>query len=71
MISLRDYQDDKADVIDKYNADEVRQLKARGAIPESVKIVENAMENEDEDEDDIPYEFDDVGKRILWSTHLL
>lgn len=30
MVSLRDYQDDKGDVILKYTADEARQLKAAG-----------------------------------------
>ncbi|KAL0227694.1 hypothetical protein RCL1_003837 [Eukaryota sp. TZLM3-RCL] len=36
LVSLRDFQDEKADVIGKYNVDEVRQLKRIGEIPESV-----------------------------------
>ena len=35
MICLRDFQDDKADVIMKYTADEARQLKAYGEIPDN------------------------------------
>ena len=35
MLGLRDYQDKKADVILKYNADEARNLKSYGEIPES------------------------------------
>jgi hypothetical protein len=33
---LRDFQDEKADVILKYTADEARQLKNKGQIPENV-----------------------------------
>jgi len=35
LISLRDFQDDKADVILKYNTEEARNLKAYGELPES------------------------------------
>lgn len=38
LLSLRDYQDEKGDVILKYNADEARSLKAYGELPESAKI---------------------------------
>ncbi|KAK8806965.1 hypothetical protein WA158_003724 [Blastocystis sp. Blastoise] len=38
LIGLRDYQDDKADVILRYNADEARQLKALGELPENANI---------------------------------
>uniref|UniRef100_A0A0G2JVA7 Eukaryotic translation initiation factor 4C n=1 Tax=Rattus norvegicus TaxID=10116 RepID=A0A0G2JVA7_RAT len=40
LIGLRDYQDNKADVILKYNADEARSLKAYGELPEHAKINE-------------------------------
>ncbi|GLD53299.1 eukaryotic translation initiation factor 1A X-linked a [Lates japonicus] len=39
-IILPDYQDNKADVILKYNADEARSLKAYGELPEHAKINE-------------------------------
>ena len=37
LLGLRDYQDKKADVILKYNADEARNLKSYGEIPDSGK----------------------------------
>ena len=40
LLSLRDYQDEKGDVILKYNADEARSLKAYGELPENAKINE-------------------------------
>eukprot|EP01119_Soliformovum_irregulare_P004824 TRINITY_DN15954_c0_g1_i1.p1 TRINITY_DN15954_c0_g1~~TRINITY_DN15954_c0_g1_i1.p1 ORF type:complete len:144 (-),score=50.22 TRINITY_DN15954_c0_g1_i1:120-551(-) len=58
LISLRDYQDEKADVIVRYNSDEARQLKTYGELPESAKINESAIGDEGED-DDIPFEFDE------------
>lgn len=49
LIGLRDYQDQKADVILKYTPDEARSLKAYGEIPESAKINDAEMaENEDD-----------------------
>merc|ERR1712008_300767 len=38
LVGLRDYQDQKADVIMKYNSDEARRLKNMGHLPESVNI---------------------------------
>ena len=43
LISLRDYQDDKADVIYKYNNDEARNLKAQGELPDNIKINEGEV----------------------------
>ncbi|EAA60261.1 hypothetical protein AN8712.2 [Aspergillus nidulans FGSC A4] len=40
LLSLRDYQDEKGDVIMKYTADEARSLKAYGELPEHAKINE-------------------------------
>ncbi|KAI1339306.1 hypothetical protein F5Y15DRAFT_383914 [Xylariaceae sp. FL0016] len=40
LLSLRDYQDEKGDVILKYTADEARSLKQYGELPESAKINE-------------------------------
>jgi translation initiation factor 1A len=49
LLGLRDYQDSKADVIQKYNSDEARALKTYGELPEHTKINDN---NLDEDGDD-------------------
>ncbi|KKA31217.1 hypothetical protein TD95_000814 [Thielaviopsis punctulata] len=40
LLSLRDYQDSKGDVILKYTADEARSLKSYGELPENAKINE-------------------------------
>lgn len=48
LIGLRDYQDQKADVILKYMPDEARSLKAYGEIPETAKINDAEVQNEDD-----------------------
>jgi len=58
LVGLRDYQDAKADVIQKYSADEARNLKSYGEFPESIKISDTVdFVGGDLDED---IEFDDV-----------
>lgn len=47
LVGLRDFQDDKCDVINKYTSDEARNLKAYGEIPEEAKINEDESFNED------------------------
>ncbi|CAE8613653.1 unnamed protein product [Polarella glacialis] len=56
LVSLRDFQDEKGDIIGKYTADEARNLKAYGELPENVKINENA---DDDDGSDDGVEFDE------------
>lgn len=51
LVGLRDYQDNKADVILKYKADEARNLKTYGELPENAQI------NEAAEEDDVGVEF--------------
>merc|ERR1711964_254160 len=58
LVGLRDYQDAKADVILKYNADEARNLKTYGEIPDSVKVTDTDFGEGDDDVGDV--EFDDV-----------
>ncbi len=70
LLSLREYQDAKADVILKYNADEARSLKAYGELPDTAKINEtdtfagdednecNFEFGEDNDEDEV--DIDDI-----------
>jgi translation initiation factor 1A len=55
LISLRDYQDEKADVIYKYNPDEARALKAKGELPENAKINEGGEGDENEENDGIMF----------------
>jgi len=58
LVGLRDYQDAKADVIQKYSADEARNLKAYGEFPETIKISDTVDFVGGGDDDGI--EFDDV-----------
>ncbi|KAL5572039.1 hypothetical protein UlMin_021636 [Ulmus minor] len=51
LVSLTDYQDDKADVIVKYMPDEARLLKAYGELPETTRLNEGIAGGLDEDED--------------------
>merc|ERR1719247_1255507 len=43
LVSLRDFQDEKGDIILKYNTDEARNLKTYGELPEGVKINETEI----------------------------
>jgi len=56
LLGLRDYQDHKADVILKYTADEARQLKQFGELPDTAKINDSSIGAEEEEED-IAFEF--------------
>ncbi|KAI1379668.1 hypothetical protein F4677DRAFT_407190 [Hypoxylon crocopeplum] len=58
LLSLRDYQDEKGDVILKYSADEARSLKAYGELPESAKINETDTYGPN-DEGECGFEFDE------------
>ncbi|KAL7175534.1 hypothetical protein ACSBR2_029186 [Camellia fascicularis] len=51
LVGLRDYQDDKADVIIKYMPDEARLLKAYGELPENTRLNEGIAGGLDEEDD--------------------
>merc|ERR1711972_995765 len=55
LVGLRDYQDAKADVILKYNADEARNLKTYGEIPDSDKVTDTVNFVDDGLDDDIEF----------------
>ena len=57
LLSLRDYQDEKGDVILKYTADEARSLKAYGELPETAKI--NETDTFGDADGDCGFEFDE------------
>ncbi|EOD49707.1 eukaryotic translation initiation factor 1a [Neofusicoccum parvum] len=59
LLSLREYQDEKGDVILKYNSDEARSLKAYGELPETAKINETDTYGPDGEEGGIGFEFDE------------
>jgi len=56
LLSLRDFQEGKGDIILKYTADEARSLKSLGEIPEAAVINENDANPENAD---IQFEFDE------------
>ncbi|KAI9228996.1 MAG: eukaryotic translation initiation factor 1A [Piptocephalis tieghemiana] len=58
LLSLREFQDDKADVILKYSADEARSLKAYGELPENAKINETETFGAEGD-DECHFEFEE------------
>ncbi|KAK4233083.1 hypothetical protein C8A03DRAFT_19769 [Achaetomium macrosporum] len=58
LVSLREYQDNKGDVILKYSADEARSLKAYGELPDHAKINETDTFGPGED-GDCGFEFDE------------
>jgi len=58
LVGLRDYQDGKGDVILRYNAEEARNLKAYGELPETARI--NETDTLEGGEDDIPFEFSET-----------
>ena len=51
LVSLRDWQDSKCDIIDKYNANDVQKLKQKKCIPDFIKLEEKKV-IDDDDEDD-------------------
>uniref|UniRef100_A0A2K5PZ93 S1-like domain-containing protein n=1 Tax=Cebus imitator TaxID=2715852 RepID=A0A2K5PZ93_CEBIM len=57
-IEKKDYQDNKADVILKYNADKARSLRAYGKLPEHAKINETDTFGSGDDDE---IQFDDIG----------
>jgi translation initiation factor 1A len=69
LVSMREFQDGKGDVILKYTADEARSLKTLGQLPESVVINDTADGDdvdggiefaEDDDDDDDEVNVDDI-----------
>merc|ERR1711934_20056 len=60
LVGLRDFQDEKADVILKYSADEARNLKAYGELPETAKINESDPVEFGDDGDDVEFDFDEI-----------
>ena len=57
-MGLQDYQDNKSDVNLKYNAEEVRSLKAYSKLPEHAKINETDTIGRGDDDE---IQFDDIG----------
>ena len=66
LVGKRDFQDEKVDIIHKYTADEARNLKQYGELPENARINETAVDMamaDDNDDDDIGIAFDDIWRK--------
>ena len=64
LLGLRDYQDEKADVILKYAPDEARSLKAYGELPDNFKI-DLGVEDDGAEEEEDYVDFDDTDRPDL------
>lgn len=60
LVSLREYQDAKADVILKYNTDEARSLKAYGELPETARINETDTFGPEDEECNFEFDIDEL-----------
>ena len=58
LVGLRDFQDEKGDIILKYNPDECRSLKAYGELPSNIQVNEGGGDVGDGDGDDSEDYFD-------------
>lgn len=56
LIGLRDFQDDKGDVIHKYSLQEAKELVKRNEIPSSMLVVGSNEEGNDDDESGINWD---------------
>jgi len=59
LLGLREFQDQKADIILKYDGDEARSLKAYGELPETVQINAGTEMLEGEEFGDDNFDFDE------------
>jgi translation initiation factor 1A len=57
LVSLRDWQDAKCDIIDSYDDNLTRKLKSKGLIPDSINIDSDSKQDVDEEENDLGFVF--------------
>jgi translation initiation factor 1A len=60
LLGLRDFQDEKSDIILKYTPDEARLLKSYGELADNVKINENEQSGDEDQDVDVDFEIDDI-----------
>ena len=58
LVAVREYQDAKCEIVVRYTPDEARELRDRKLIPDTMKINETSMDD-DEDDVDVGVEFGD------------
>ncbi|KAL1500059.1 hypothetical protein AB1Y20_012736 [Prymnesium parvum] len=64
LLGLREFQDQKADIILKYDGDEARALKALGELPETVQINAGAEMLDGEEFGDDNFDFDEDAEAV-------
>lgn len=64
LVSLREFQDEKGDIILKYTTEEARNLKLYKELPESMKINETDLQGDGEDSEEDEVEFD-MGEEMV------
>jgi translation initiation factor 1A len=72
LVAKRDFQDEKVDIVHKYSADEARNLKQYGELPETARINETAVDMAmagGDDDDDIGIDFDVRLFRVFILAH--
>ena len=67
LLALRDYQDDKSDIIGKYSPDEARELKKRGELPATVRVndIGGLDEAAADQREDMGFEFITTGNFVV------
>ena len=58
LVSLRDWQDSKCDIIEKYSASDVQKLKQKNLIPKSIKLEEKNDLDDEVMDDNLGFVFD-------------
>ena len=57
LVSLRDWQDSKCDIIDKYNKNDIQKLKQLKYIPDFIKLEEKSIVEDDIMDDNLGFVF--------------
>ena len=55
LVSLREFENDKCDIVEKYTEDEVRKLKKAGELPDSIKLPDSEAEKDEKEKKDDGY----------------
>jgi len=63
LIGLRDFQDEKADVIKKYNAEEARRLKKEGHLHSEWEVDDGAHDDRAMKDEDVGFDFTGAGMK--------
>ncbi len=72
LVGLREFQDEKADIIHKYTTEEARNLQSYGELPATAKInqtaIDLAMDGGAGEEEDLGVDFDEVLSPLFISS---